>query len=92
MITRVDTGSGEILGFRLSGTLTAGDYREVLVPEMERAIRQAPKIGHVDRIAVIGRENLDRWMADLMKFFAAFTDAEGRLFREEQGGTRRGTG
>jgi hypothetical protein len=111
MITRLDTESGDILGFKMSGTLTEGDYREILVPEMERAIRRhgtihmmlyfedfegwtpgaawediklAPKLRHIDRIAIIGRENLEQWMADLAKFFAGFTDAELRFFREEQ--------
>jgi hypothetical protein len=44
MIERLDTGAGNILGFRASGTLTEADYRDLLVPELDRAIEEYGKI------------------------------------------------
>jgi hypothetical protein len=37
MIEELPEGSGEVLGFRLSGTFTANDLTGVLIPALERA-------------------------------------------------------
>jgi hypothetical protein len=40
MITRLDIEPRSILGFRASGTLTEEDYRQVVVPELDRATNE----------------------------------------------------
>jgi len=44
MIEIMPEGSGNILGFRIRGKLTEADYRNLLVPEMEKAMNEYPKI------------------------------------------------
>jgi hypothetical protein len=44
MIEKLPESSGNILGFRIWGKLSEADYTELLVPEMERAMKEYPKI------------------------------------------------
>jgi hypothetical protein len=44
MIEKLPGSSGNILGFRIWGKLTEADYRDLLVPELERAMKEYPKI------------------------------------------------
>jgi hypothetical protein len=44
MIEKLPESSGNILGFRISGKLTEADYLDLLVPEMEKAMKEYPKI------------------------------------------------
>lgn len=44
MIEKLPESSGNILGFRLGGKLSEADYQDLLVPEMERAMKEYPKI------------------------------------------------
>lgn len=44
MIERLPESSGNILGFRIGGKLTEADYLDILVPEMEKAMKEYPKI------------------------------------------------
>lgn len=44
MIEKLAESSGNILGFRLGGKLTEADYLDLLVPEMEKAMKEFPKI------------------------------------------------
>ena len=36
--------SGNVIGFRLRGKLTEADYLDLLVPEMEKAMKEFPRI------------------------------------------------
>lgn len=58
MITRMDIEPRYILGFRASGTLTAEDYRQVVVPELDRAISEYGTIRVIMKI-----ENFKGWTA-----------------------------
>ncbi|KUG20447.1 hypothetical protein ASZ90_009816 [hydrocarbon metagenome] len=40
MFEKMEINGGNVLGFRAIGTLTEADYREVVVPEMDRAIEK----------------------------------------------------
>lgn len=44
MIEKMPESSGNILGFRIRGKLTEADYLNDLVPEMEKAMKEYPKI------------------------------------------------
>jgi hypothetical protein len=44
MIGKLPGSSGNILGFRLWGKLTEADYRDLLIPELEKALKEYPKI------------------------------------------------
>ena len=44
MIEKLPGSSGNILAFRLFGTLTEADYRGVLTPEIEKTLKEHPKI------------------------------------------------
>jgi SpoIIAA-like len=44
MIEKLPERSGNILGFRIWGKLTEADYLDLLIPEMEKAMKQYPKI------------------------------------------------
>jgi hypothetical protein len=44
MIEKLPESSGNILGFRIRGKLSEADYQDLLVPEMERAMKEYPKI------------------------------------------------
>ena len=44
MIEKLPDSSGNILGFRIRGKLSEADYQDLLVPEMERAMKEYPKI------------------------------------------------
>jgi hypothetical protein len=44
MIEKLPESSGNVLGYRIRGKLTEADYRDVLVPEMEKAMKEHPKI------------------------------------------------
>lgn len=44
MIEKLPASSGNILGFRIRGKLTEADYRDLLVPEMEKAMKEYSKI------------------------------------------------
>jgi hypothetical protein len=44
MIQKLPESSGNILGFRISGKLTEADYQDILVPAMEKAMKEYPKI------------------------------------------------
>jgi hypothetical protein len=44
VIEKLPESSGNILGFRIRGKLTEADYRDFLDPEMEKAMKEYPKI------------------------------------------------
>jgi hypothetical protein len=44
MIEKLPGSSGNVLGFRLWGTLTEADYRDILTPEIEKTLTDHPKI------------------------------------------------
>jgi hypothetical protein len=44
MIEKLPGSAGNILGFRLWGKLTESDYRDLLMPELEKAMKEYPKI------------------------------------------------
>jgi hypothetical protein len=44
MIEKLPGSSGNVLGFRLWGKLTEADYRDLLIPELERALKEYPTI------------------------------------------------
>jgi len=44
MIEKLPEGSGNILGFRIKGRLDEADYRDNLIPEIDRALKEYPKI------------------------------------------------
>jgi len=44
MIEKLPGSSGKILAFRLFGKLTEADYRDVLTPEIGKALKEYPKI------------------------------------------------
>ena len=44
MIEKLQESSRNILGFRARGKLTEADYLELLVPEIEKAMKEFPKI------------------------------------------------
>jgi hypothetical protein len=56
MIEKLPESSGNILGFRVRGKLTEADYRELLVPEMKKAMEEFPRI----RVVWV-MENFEGW-------------------------------
>ncbi len=56
MIEKLPDSSGNILGFRLGGRLSEADYTDLLVPEMEKAMNEYPKI----RVVLI-MEGFEGW-------------------------------
>jgi hypothetical protein len=44
MIEKLPESSGNILGFRIRGKLTEADYREHLDPEIEKTMKEYPKM------------------------------------------------
>jgi hypothetical protein len=44
MIERLPESAKNILGYRISGKMTEADYRDHLVPEMEKAMKECHKI------------------------------------------------
>jgi len=56
MIEKLPESSGNILGFHIRGKLTEADYLNLLVPEMEKAMKIFPKI----RIVLV-MENFGGW-------------------------------
>jgi hypothetical protein len=44
MIEKLPESSENILGFRISGKLREADYLDLLIPEMEKALKEYPKI------------------------------------------------
>jgi hypothetical protein len=44
MIEKLPESSGNILGFHISGKLREADYQDLLFPEIERALKEYPKI------------------------------------------------
>ncbi len=44
MLDRMRESSGGVLGFRFDGKLSEGDYVTILLPELERVIKEQPKI------------------------------------------------
>jgi hypothetical protein len=111
MIEELPEGGGEVLGFRLSGTFTARDFTEVLVPALEQAsnaygiirlvievmdykgetigamiedFRHQGRFPHIEREAIVGGEDWDKWMTAFRDFFFVFPDTEVRFFRHDQ--------
>ena len=56
MIEKLPESSGNILGFRIWGKLTEADYLDHLDPEMEKAMKEYPKI----RVVMV-MEHLEGW-------------------------------
>ncbi len=56
MIEKLPESSGNAIGFRLKGKLTEADYREILIPGLEKATREHQKI----RIVLV-MENFAGW-------------------------------
>jgi hypothetical protein len=56
MIEKLPESSGNILGFRIWGKLTESDYRDHLDPELEKAMKEYPKI----RVVWV-MENFEGW-------------------------------
>ena len=44
MIEKLPESSGNAIGFRVRGKLTEADYTDLLIPEMEKAMREFPRI------------------------------------------------
>jgi len=44
MIEKLPESFGNILGFRISGKLKEADYQDLLIPEVERLLKEYPKI------------------------------------------------
>jgi hypothetical protein len=56
MIEKLPGSSGNILGFRIWGKLTEADYRDHLVPEMDQATKDYPRIR-----VLISLERFEGW-------------------------------
>ena len=109
MITSIETGSAKLLGFKLSGKLTAEDYHG-FVPAVEAALgTEGGKVrllalledfhgweakaawedlkfgvrhyADFDRIALVGDQRWEEWMASLCK---PFTRAEVKYFDKSE--------
>jgi hypothetical protein len=76
MLEKISDVPGSVLGFRASGELTADDYRDVLVPAVEVALRSRDKLrllyllgddvtgfsaGAAWQDAKVGMEHVTRW-------------------------------
>jgi hypothetical protein len=47
-------------------------------------VKLITKIGHLDRIAVVGEENLNKMLVGMFEFLFALTGAEIKFFREQR--------
>jgi len=47
-------------------------------------IKLISKIEYFDRMAIVGKENLDKELLDMFKFLASFTDAQIRFYSEQK--------
>lgn len=56
MIAKLPESSGNVFGFRIQGKLIEADYRDHLVPVMERGMKEYPKI----RVVWV-MENFEGW-------------------------------
>jgi len=56
MIEKLPESSGKVLGFRIWGKLTEADYRDHLDPDLEKAMKEFPKI----RVVWV-MENFEGW-------------------------------
>ncbi len=110
MIEELPGGSG-VVGFRLSGEITEGDFTEVLVPALERSretygivrliievmdfkdetigamiedYRHQGRFPHLEREAIVGDEDWNKWTGPFRDFFFLFPDVEVRFFRHDQ--------
>ncbi|MCB0083713.1 MAG: STAS/SEC14 domain-containing protein [Caldilineaceae bacterium] len=61
MIYKMHQSAGDILGFHISGKLTDEDYKDVFVPELEKAITQAGSIS-----LLLELEDFQGWDAHAM--------------------------
>jgi hypothetical protein len=76
MLEKISDVPGSVLGFRASGELTGEDYRDVLVPAVEAALRSRDKLrllyllgddvtgfsaGAAWQDAKVGMEHVTRW-------------------------------
>ena len=61
MIYKMHQSAGDILGFHISGKLTDEDYKDVFVPELEKAITQAGNIS-----LLLELEDFQGWDAHAM--------------------------
>jgi hypothetical protein len=64
MIKRMAESSGNVLGYKCVGTITAADYQE-MVPEVRALIEKEGKIRLLFDLSDFKWEKLEAWLADI---------------------------
>lgn len=64
MIEKLDKSSGNVIGFKCIGTITASDY-EKMVPEVKALIEKEGNIRLLFDLSDFKWEKMEAWLADL---------------------------
>ena len=64
MIEKLDKSSGNVIGFKCIGTITASDY-DKMVPEVKALIEKEGKIRLLFDLSDFKWEKMEAWLADL---------------------------